>query len=345
MRKTNNLYNEVEKQLKKRKPNVETSEQQKRYYRRWYWFSILALLLWTTYATQSTIQLFREHTLTFFDAFYLYLPSIMFFFLGRACLIKTQKSPIQKQVREIWVWENERKHLIYVTVGVTTGVLYGFLIQTERILIIDISLLLSLFSSITIFTSFFAVFLKPKLFLSKFLNTFAFASTIILAVSIPISLVAIPYSLLDYRDSIITKTIDFVMIVFLFGYAVYKIIPYFYIYFTAIKEKRNLTIFQESVIRIMRPEILLHALKSQSQVFEEQSKAIKNVENWSYDKQIAYIRALSVMTDSKPNTFWAVITAILIFIAGSLGDSLVQDILYNQILKPVLCNIFKSLCS
>lgn len=257
---------------------------------------------------------------------------IIFSLLLIGYLIKLSKEvpPKDKLKKDIWLWNSGKKGIIYIFLLIVS---YSFSNYLEALLA-DESGYLALATIATICTLFCITFLLivfPKLYFSRFLN---FVGNICFLVAWPLWVLVV----FDTIDKIFSNS-EFTFLVKT-PILILSAVTYIFFIIKNVQASES-KILRRLILNIVPPKKLLNAYQTLEQklIDEEVSrKVIKQLLNRGPQAQIELLEQLSRLHNKKSpwRYLLIIIFTLSCFIASSVGQVFIQDVIYHEHIRPII---------
>lgn len=180
------------------------------------------------------------------------------------------------------------------------------------------------------FCTVIAVLARPELFVSERITTIASSCFALAVATAPVRIVA------AFQPSAVTVWNTVLLSLPLIAAATYQQL-----------RPKSLNIVQFTVLYIINPARLLTALRSHNRVIQDQYNALlvktRLERNLSLGVQKELVQLIVKENKSTQERLWWFIP-IVGFILAAIGESLIQDLLYERIIRPLLCRVLSTLC-
>ncbi len=180
------------------------------------------------------------------------------------------------------------------------------------------------------FCTVIAVLARPELFVSERITTLASSCFALALAAAPVRIIA------AFQPSAVTVWNTILLSLPLMVVVTYQQL-----------RPRSLNIVQFTVLYIMNPARLLTALRSHNKVIQDQYNALlvktRLERNLSLGVQKELVQLMVKENKSTKERLWWFIP-IVVFILTAIGESLIQDLLYESIIRPLFCEVLGTLC-
>lgn len=245
--------------------------------------------------------------------------------------------PSSKKEFDFWVRKDYKKQVLY------WGVFYLLLAIANSLSkytfgTFQVLGVLSYLSLVVFFGCVFGVVINPKLFISGFVGGIGTVTYYIFVLLMP---VRVAIELLVPFSRIIQIPQSFMY------FSVFLLIMLFVPILNRLKDK-GLNKVQSYSLLAVNPDRLIAAIRPYEKLLKDKYQAL-NVK-LNLDSELSYgvkeelIKLYVEENKSNTEKFWIVtfLIAIATFIVTSLGQSFLEDVLYNPFIKPLLCTITQS---
>lgn len=323
------LTKEVRKLLKKRDEYAMVSKRQKLFLR----FMALVAMWGTGLSFGYGLYTFRSAADTrIIDATYIWLWAVSILCSGLFFFLLSLSPPSDGQRLDSWfLWRG--RLTLTLGVGVWVVQIINQMLPTEvnffgnnRYIIVIGYLCLAIFLMTVA-----AVLARPELFLAERLTSFASGCLTFAILTSPIRLL----SLLPLQvRSVWLMSALLLILVLLIGVSQRQ-------------DRKRLNAVQLTTISMINPTKLLQSLRTHDEVIRDQLRALEVKLKLEEDippgvlKEV--IRLLVEDKKSANEALWWIIPAV-VFIVYALAESLINDLLYEEIVKPFVCQFVKVIC-
>lgn len=326
------LSQKVKSKLKERNKIAKNAYGDRLSYRLWMWGNIHISIFFGSAGIASTIK-----TGDILGSMHFFLLSIGMIIQSRIWVSMRKSPPSSKKEFDVWVRKNYGRQVLY------WGIFY-FLLAIANIFSKDtfgdfqILGVLSYFSFVIFIGCVFGVVINPKLFVSGFVggigtvtyNIFMFLMPIRIAVEI----------LVPFNNVVkIPQGFTYLLILLL--------VTLFIPIFKNLKEV-GLNKVQSYSLLVVGLDRLVAAIRPYEKLLKDKYQALSIKlgldDELSYGVKEELIKLYVEENKSKTEKFWIVtfLVAIMTFVLTSLGQSFLEDVLYNPFIKPFLCEISQS---
>jgi hypothetical protein len=250
-------------------------------------------------------------------------------FVGIILVINYSQPPKEKEKIDGWLWKRgQRRTILFLLVFLLQAIAQIFdkgVFGSHKYFVSASYLAYSLFFGCVLLIAY-----NPKLFFSKAINIIGTTSFFLFIGYMPIRLVALFG--VEFNNSMFLWNIP-AIIILIIGF---RFIP--------------LSIVQTAVMQIIEPDRLFSHLRSEHQIIQDQYKALqikaKMEKEISLGIKTELIKLYAKEHNEKNKHYFliGVVISLSIFTLTSLGDAFIQDILYGNIIKPILCKLIASFC-
>lgn len=255
--------------------------------------------------------------------------------------IHTTKGPTNKATRDEWLWKNGRKSYYHLTTALVLGAL-GASLYINKFAIINIrsGFISSVMAYFTYALCVLFISWKPAFFTSGILGGFGSVALPFAGFAMMNMLMSVVFTALQFNIAIVQWTSILAAEIILSVLSLY-----------VFRKRRGVNFVQDGVIRIALPSRLLTALRPYYIILRDDIKAremlLKLERKGEYGTKQALFEVIAEENKSPFEFPFAIIGAIIAFtsyLAGSLGQSILQDVIYSPYIKPILCSIKLATC-
>ena len=331
------LRAETERILKKRKEVFEKIRSKRRYYDLKETVLLWLMILSSLPAAHMFQEGLREGSLLSSLGFI--LRPIAFFIWSLDARALRKGPPNEEKERDIWLWKVRRNSFILLSLTFTLFFASLLLSGLERPgnSISNFFLIMGWVSYIIMALVVLLVHWKPQLFLSKFLNQLFMGSILVVAISLLPVFFFRSWNITFLLETLVGGTVVIISLVLIATWIV-NLTP-----------NRILNPLQYGVVHFVTPDRLLYALRTHSQLIESEIKALGIIERLEsqqdYGTQIALLEYLTKRHQPRTGAVGSLLIVILIFVLGAIGEAFFQDLLYDLLLKPILCHMVTTFCN
>ena len=265
------------------------------------------------------------------------LMSLGMFFQSRIWASLRKTPPSSKKEFDLWVRKDYKKQVLY------WGVFYLLLaiansLSKDTFGNFQMLGVLSYTSFVVFIGCVFGVVINPKLFISGFVGGVGTVTYYIFTFLMPVRVaieVLVPFS----RVIQIPQSFTYLFILLL--------IVLFVPILNKLKDK-GLNKVQSYSLLAVSPDRLIAAIRPYEKLLKDKYQALSvklNLDSeLSYGVKEELIKLYAEENKSKTEKFWIVtfLVAIVTFVVTSLGQSFLEDVLYNPFIKPLLCSFSQS---
>jgi hypothetical protein len=337
----------VARSLKKRKATLASNENSReRYKKTAFFWSVIAVMSAFVMGAAATEEYKAGNTI---NAIRTLFPTVCYYLGARAFILKSSKGPTDENEKDIWLWDNGRKWWMLCLTAFTFAIVALSWPVGDYLPHTPITYFLLWFAWLSIFMAGASVFLiiwRPQLFLSSTLGSIA-SSSWIGGVSAGLFTFLRGWQGLKLSSSEYEMFGDFfLVIVGLYG-TLFMLLSIFR-NFKSFKKGNILNPLQYSVIRFVRPEKILTALRDASQKVCDQINALEIIkdldERRDYGTKVALLEYLAKEQKSFSKKM-TILFSLMAFIISSVGAVFFQDLIYHTFAKSYLCEYFNILCN
>jgi hypothetical protein len=262
-----------------------------------------------------------------------------FLLMYAAGKIRSSEPPNDEKKKDQWLWEQQRSYFLCYSMAITFFTL-GLPFYSDINRAVSFTFAIGWVGYFLYALTILLVLWKPRFFLSNFLGGIGSGGKVFFGVALIIFMFAAIVSSKDF--------ISIAFAVFFCQLQLKSLVPWVAGAIKKITPRRELNLVQIAVTEIIQPERLLQALRLHSEIIRDRIKALEIIagleEANSYGVKIALAEILAKENSSKVLILLAMLTSLLLFILAAVGEAFFQDLLYDSLLKPLLCKFNTSFC-